>query len=73
MNISSKEYMLVNLPYIKNNKKHFKKYANLAYERFKFSYGDQSSTAFYRYTLKNKNLIRVDSNERVLNDVHHLF
>ena len=49
MNISSKEYMLVNLPYIKNNKKHFKKYANLAYERFKFSYGDQSSTAFYRY------------------------
>ena len=41
--------MLVNFSYIKPNIKHFKKYANLAYERFKFSYGDQSSTAFYRY------------------------
>ena len=49
MNISNKQYMLVNLPYIKNNIKHFKKYANLANERFKFSYGDTSSTSFYRY------------------------
>ena len=49
MNISKKEYMLVNLPYIKNNIKHFKKYADLAHKRFKFNYGDQSSTRFYRY------------------------
>ena len=49
MNISNKEYMLVNLPYIKNNIKHFKKYADLAYERFKFSYGNKSSTAFHKY------------------------
>ena len=49
MNISNKEYMLVNLSYIKNNIKHFKKYADLAYKRFKFSYGNKSSTAFYKY------------------------
>ena len=49
MNISNKQYMLVNLPYVKNNIIHFKKYANLAHERFKFCYGDTSSTSFYRY------------------------
>ena len=49
MHTSNKQYMLVNLPYIKNNIIHFKKYANLAHERFKFCYGDKSSTAFYRY------------------------
>ena len=49
MNISNKEYMLVNLSYIKSNIKHFKKYADLAHKRFKFNYGDQSSTGFYRY------------------------
>ena len=49
MNISNNNYMLVNLPYIKKNMKHFKKYADLAYERFKFSYGGKSSTAFYKY------------------------
>ena len=46
---TSKDYILVNLPYIKKNLKHFKKYANLAYDRFKFSYGETSSTAFYKY------------------------
>ena len=49
MNISNKEYMLVNLSYIKPNIKHFKKYADLAHKRFKFNYGDKSSTNFYRY------------------------
>ena len=50
MNTSSKDYMLVNLSYIKTNIKHFIKYANLAYERLKFSHGnDVSSTKFYRY------------------------
>tara|TARA_R100001224_G_C3940279_1_gene122035 strand:+ start:32 stop:601 length:570 start_codon:yes stop_codon:yes gene_type:complete len=49
MNISKKEYMLVNLPYVNKNIKHFKKYAHLAYERFKFCYGVKSSTHFYRY------------------------
>ena len=49
MIMSNKEYMVANLSYIKNNIKHFKKYADLAYERFKFSYGNESSTAFYKY------------------------
>lgn len=33
MNIS-KNYMLVNLPYIKKDIAHFKKYADLAHKRF---------------------------------------
>ena len=49
MNLSKKEYMLVNLPYIKKDINHFKRYANLALERFEFSYGKKSSTDFYRY------------------------
>ena len=49
MIMSNKEYMVANLSYIKNNIKHFKKYADLAYERFKFSYGGGSSTGFYKY------------------------
>ena len=49
MNISNKDYMLVNLSYIKKNLKHFKEYAYLAHKRFKFNYGNKSSTDFYRY------------------------
>ena len=49
MNISNKKYMLVNFPYIKNNIKHFKKYAYLAHKRFEFNYGNNSSTDMYRY------------------------
>ena len=44
-----KDYTVFNLPYIKNNIKHFKKYADLAYERFKFNYGEISPTSAYRY------------------------
>lgn len=49
MTISNKEYMVVNLPYIKKNIDHFNKYAHLAYKRFKFNYGERSPTTFYRY------------------------
>ena len=49
MNLSNKEYMLVNLSYIKKDIDHFKKYAYLAHKRFEFNYGKKSSTAFYRY------------------------
>ena len=54
MNIS-KDYKLFNFPYIKKNISHFKKYANLAHQRFNFAYGvktifnQKSSTWFYRY------------------------
>ena len=49
MNLSKKEYMLVNLPYIKKDINNFKRYAHLALKRFEFSYGKKSSTDFYRY------------------------
>ena len=48
MNIS-KDYMLFNLPYINKNINHFKKYAYLAHDRFKFNHGKISSTKAYRY------------------------
>ena len=41
--------MVTNLSYVKKNLKHFKEYAYLAHKRFKFNYGDKSSTGFYRY------------------------
>ena len=49
MDISNKEYMLVNLPYIKKNIDHFTEHADLAFKRFEFSYGKKSPTAFYKY------------------------
>jgi len=49
MNISNKKHMVTNLSYVKKNLKHFKEYAYLAHKRFKFNYGDKSSTGFYRY------------------------
>jgi len=49
MNIDEQKYIVVNLPYIEENKNHFIEYANLAYKRFQFSYGKTSTTAFYRY------------------------
>jgi len=48
-----KEYVIKELPYIKDNKETFIKNANLAHERFVFNYGvpfnKMSSTWFYRY------------------------
>ena len=49
MDTSNKEYMVVNLPYIKKNIDHFTEHADLAFERFEFSYGKKSPTAFYKY------------------------
>ena len=46
MNIS-KNYMLVNLPYIKKDIAHFKKYADLAHKRFEHRYGKQPTTNLY--------------------------
>ena len=40
MYISKKNYMLVNLPYIKKDIAHFKKYADLAHKRFEHKYGN---------------------------------
>jgi hypothetical protein len=48
MNIS-KDYMVFNLPYIDKKINHFKRYAYLAHNRFKFTYGNKPSTGFYRY------------------------
>jgi|14_taG_2_1085336.scaffolds.fasta_scaffold10679_3 hypothetical protein len=39
MNISKKNYILVNLPYIKKDLAHFKKYADLAQKRFEHKFG----------------------------------
>ena len=47
MYISKKNYMLVNLPYIKKDIAHFKKYADLAHKRFEHKYGKQSTTGLY--------------------------
>lgn len=47
MNMSNKSYMLVNLPYIKKDLAHFKKYAHLAHKRFEHKYGKQSTTGLY--------------------------
>ena len=48
-----KDYELINLQFIKDNKEEFIKNANLAHERFVFNYGktfnEMSSTWFYRY------------------------
>lgn len=44
-----KDYLIKNLSYIKKNQKHFIEYANLAYDRFNFAYGNKSTTSFYRY------------------------
>ena len=47
MIMSNKEYMVANLSYIKNNIKHFKKYADLAHKRFEHRYGKQPTTNLY--------------------------
>jgi len=49
MSISDKDkdYVLVNLSYIKKDIAHFKKYACLAHKRFEHKYGEQSTTALY--------------------------
>ncbi len=47
MSICNKEYMLVNLPYVKKDLAHFKKYADLAYRRFQHKFGEQQTTALY--------------------------
>jgi len=48
-----KNYLLINLDYVKNNKEKFIENANLAHQRFEFNYGkpfnQMSSTWFYRY------------------------
>jgi len=48
-----KDYELINLQFIKDNKEEFIKNANLAHKRFVFNYGktfnEMSSTWFYRY------------------------
>jgi len=48
-NNTKHEYMVINIPYVKKNLEHFRKASELAFKRFKFSYGKNSTTAFYRY------------------------
>ena len=49
MDIDRENYMLFNLSYVEENIDHFKKYAHLAHTRFKFNFGNKSSTELYRY------------------------
>ena len=69
MSISKQEYVLVNLPYIKKDLTHFKRYADLAYRRFQHKYGEQKTTALYNQYNAMSLLVGSSSYYRMYKDI----